>query len=177
MKCGLAELSFNKHFSSTFSPLDQSSLSEILHRGYSESLTGNLEGIWPWGGGGGEDLICSRMQADCAEMCSALFRPDPTRRIFLSWAPHSISSCKSGAMMLNRSPKDHYFSPTRARPSILSNILSQTSPVLYVSNQRSCAILLADFDCKTHSITSERFSVHTNVNLEPSGYVVEAYRL
>ena len=138
MKCGPVELSFNKHFSSTFSPaLDQSSLSEILHRGYSESITGNFEGIWPWGGGG--DLICSRMQADRAEMCSALFCPKLTRRIFLGWAPHSIYSCKSGAMMLNRSPKDHYFSPTRARPSILSVILSQSSQVLYVSNHCSLA--------------------------------------
>ena len=38
MKCEPVELSFDKHFSSTFSPL-RSSLSEMLHRSYSESIT------------------------------------------------------------------------------------------------------------------------------------------
>ena len=42
-------------------------------------------------------------------------------------------------MKLNRSPKNHYFSPTPARPSILSNILSQSSQVLCVTNHCSLA--------------------------------------
>ena len=46
MKCKPVELSFDKHFSSTFSSLDQA-FQRCLHRSYSESITGKyFEGIW-----------------------------------------------------------------------------------------------------------------------------------
>ena len=113
----------------------RSSLSEMLRRGYSESITaGKILKAFV-----GRDLICSRMQADhavlkCAKLCltsnkANLPQLGSTFHIQLEVCCRDVKSISKKSLL----------SPTRARPSILSNILSQSSQVLCVTNHCSLA--------------------------------------